>query len=92
MPSTTSSDVSRVRASSTVMTPSLPTLSIAWAMMRPMVSSLLAEICPTWAIMSPLTLRDSLSRLSTTEETAVSMPRLTSIGFAPATTFLAPSR
>jgi hypothetical protein len=34
--------------SSTVMTPSLPTLSMASAMILPMVSSLLAEIEPTW--------------------------------------------
>ena len=55
MPSTTSSDVSIVLASSTVITPSLPTLSIASAMMRPMVSSWLAEIVPTCAIIAPLT-------------------------------------
>ena len=42
-------------ASSTVMTPSLPTRAIASAMMPPMVSSWLAEMVPTWAIMSPLT-------------------------------------
>ena len=41
-------------ASSTVMTPSLPTFSIASAMIRPMVSSLLAEMVPTWAIAVPL--------------------------------------
>ena len=42
-------------ASSTVMTPSLPTLSIASAMIRPMVSSWFAEIVPTWAIIGPVT-------------------------------------
>ena len=42
-------------ASSTVMTPSLPTLSMASAMILPMVSSLFAEMVPTWATMLPLT-------------------------------------
>ena len=49
-PSTTSSSVSRLLASSTVITPSLPTLSIASAMILPIVSSPLAEMVPTWAI------------------------------------------
>ena len=55
MPSTTSSVVSSVLASSTVMTPSLPTFSIASAMILPIVASLLAEMVPTWAISSPVT-------------------------------------
>jgi hypothetical protein len=50
MPSTTSSVVSRLFASSTVITPSLPTLFIASAMISPIVGSLFAEIVPTWAI------------------------------------------
>jgi hypothetical protein len=33
-----------------VITPSLPTFSIASAMISPIVESLLAEIVPTWAI------------------------------------------
>ena len=37
------------------MTPSLPTLSIASAMILPIVSSLFAEMVPTWATMLPLT-------------------------------------
>ena len=37
------------------MTPSLPTFSIASAMILPMVSSLLAAMVPTWAISVPLT-------------------------------------
>ena len=41
--------------SSTVMTPSLPTFSIAWAMISPMVSSLLAEIAATCATALPST-------------------------------------
>src|SRR5579871_6248236 len=62
MPSTTSSWVSMVLDSSTVMTPSLPTFFMASAMMRPMVSSLFAEMVPTCAIISPETGFDSLSR------------------------------
>ena len=50
MPSTTSSSFSRPLPSSTVITPSLPTLSIASAMILPIVSSALAEIAPTCAI------------------------------------------
>ena len=38
------------------MTPSLPTFFMASAMMLPMVSSLLAEMVPTCAIMAPVTL------------------------------------
>ncbi len=60
MPSTTSSWVSSVLDSSTVMTPSLPTFFIASAMILPMVSSLLAEMVPTWAIMFA---RDGLGEL-----------------------------
>ena len=37
------------------MTPSLPTFFMASAMMLPMVGSELAEMVPTWAIMSPET-------------------------------------
>src|SRR5258708_1807342 len=67
MPSTTSSEVSIDLASSTVITPSLPTFSIASAMMLPIVSALLAEIVPTCAIILPLPgvpLRGSASRLT----------------------------
>ena len=92
IPSTMSSEVSIVLASSTVMTPSFPTLSIAWAMIVPIVASVLAEMVPTCAIMSPVTGVDIFCRAPTTASTASSIPRLISIGFAPATTFLAPSR
>ena len=44
-----------VRDSSTVMTPSLPTFFMASAMMVPICVSELAEMVPTWAIMSPET-------------------------------------
>ena len=74
------------------MTPSLPTLSIASAMILPIVSSLFAEMVPTWATMLPLTGFDIFFSSPVMASTACSMPRLMSIGFAPATTFFAPSR
>src|SRR2546428_787792 len=49
IPSTTSRTVSMVFDSSTVMTPSLPTFSIASAMMEPISSSLLADVAPLGA-------------------------------------------
>src|SRR2546425_2143388 len=92
MPSTTSSWVSRPFASSTVMTPSLPTLLIASAMISPMVASLFAEIVPTCAISfcSLVGLESALSSL-TMAPTALSMPRLRVIGSCPAATILSPS-
>ncbi len=78
--------------SSTVMTPSLPTFSMASAMMVPIVSSLLAEMVPTWAIILPFTGLLSFFSSSVTTATAFSMPRLISIGLPPAVTFLIPSR
>src|SRR6266446_1402493 len=93
MPSTTSSVVSRPFASSTVMTPSLPTLSIALLMMSPMVASPFAEMVPTWAIsLGSLVCLVSFFSSSTTALTAFSMPRLISIGLLPAATSLEPSR
>ncbi len=92
MPSTTSSEVSIDFASSTVMTPSLPTFSIASAMMRPIVSSLFAEIVPTCSIILPLTGLLSFLSCALTAATASSIPRLSAIGLAPAVTFLLPSR
>ena len=92
MPSTISSEVSIDFASSTVMTPSLPTFSIACAMMPPIVSSLFAEIVPTCAIIFPLTGLLSFLSSSVTAATAFSIPRLRAIGLAPAVTFLLPSR
>src|SRR4029453_14201320 len=50
MPSTTSSSLSRLFASSTVITPSLPTFCMASAIMSPIAFSPLAEMVPTWAI------------------------------------------
>ena len=74
------------------MTPSLPTLSIASAMIVPIVESLFAEIVPTWAIISPATVLDIFCSSSTNTSTACSTPRFSSMGFDPAVTFLAPSR
>ena len=92
MPSTTSRVVSRLLASSTVITPSLPTFSMASAMISPMVESLLAEIVPTWAISfcSFVGLESRLSS-STAAATPFSMPRFRLIGSCPAATILAPS-
>ena len=93
MPSTTSSVVSRPFASSTVMTPSLPTFSIASAMMLPMVVSPFAEMVPTWAIsLWSFVGFESFFSSATMASTALSMPRLRSIGLWPAATSFEPSR
>src|SRR6058998_2222076 len=93
MPSTTSNWVSADFDSSTVMTPSLPTFSIASAIRLPIVLSLFEAIVATCAI-SFLSLVDleKVLRLATTASTAASMPRLRPIGLAPAVTFFRPSR
>src|SRR6202045_224104 len=93
MPSTTSSSVSSDLASSTVMTPSLPTFFMASGRNLPISESPLAEMVPTWAISSfEVTFLEFLTRSATTASTARSIPRLRSIGFMPAATALAPSR
>ncbi len=81
-----------VLASSTVMTPSLPTFFMASAIIPPMVGSLLAEILATWAIISPVTGFESFLTSSTAVSTAFSMPRFRAIGLAPAATAFTPSR
>src|SRR5215510_12179048 len=92
MPSTTSSSVSSDFASSTVITPSLPTFCIALARKSPISRSPLAEMVPTWAISSlEVTFLEFFFRSSTMASTARSMPRFRSIGFMPAATDLAPS-
>ena len=58
----------------------------------PISSSLFAEMVPTCAIILPLTGLLSFLSSSTTAATAVSMPFLSSMGFAPAVTLLMPSR
>src|SRR5579862_99425 len=92
MPSTRSSSFSRPLPSSTVITPSLPTLSIASEIVLPIDSSAFAEIAPTWAI-SLLVEHGLLTffNSSTTAVTALSMPRFKSIGFMPAATYFMPS-
>jgi len=93
MPSTTSSSNSRPLASSTVITPSLPTFSMASAIFSPTSRSPLAEMMPTWAISDePATGVERALRSSTTLATATSMPRFRSIGFMPAATEVMPSR
>ncbi len=93
MPSTTSSSFSSEEPSSTVITPSLPTFSIASAMISPMFSSELAEMVPTWAIaLVSAQGSDSFFSSSTATVTALSTPRLRSIGFMPAATAFIPSR
>src|SRR5690242_2164923 len=92
MPSTTSSSVSRLFASSTVMTPSLPTFCMALARKLPISVSPLAEMVPTWAISSfEVTFLELALRCSTMASTARSTPRFKSIGFMPAATALEPS-
>ena len=92
MPSTTSSSVTAVFASSTVITPSLPTFFIASAIILPTVLSPLAEIVPTWPISSEdWTFLARRSMSLTTAAAARSMPRFKSIGFMPAATSLSPS-
>ena len=93
MPSTTSSSVSSDLASSTVITPSLPTFAIASAIIEPRVLSPFAEIVPTWPISSfDFTFLERFFRSATTASTAFWIPRLRSIGFMPAATDFEPSR
>src|SRR5215471_6322758 len=84
MPSTISTSVSSALASSTVITPSLPTFCIASAIILPTLVSPFAANVPTFFARFSMSL--------TTALTAMSMPRLRSIGFMPAATDLAPSR
>src|SRR5437867_3697809 len=92
MPSTNSLLVSMVLPSSTVMTPSLPTRSMASAMMRPISLSLLAATVATFS-MSFFDLTGMLCFLSFSmmSSTALSMPRFMSMGLAPLTTARRPS-
>src|SRR5207247_7445262 len=92
MPSTISTSVSSALASSTVITPSLPTFCIASAIILPTLVSPLAARVPTWATSAEEpTFFERFSMSFTTAFTAMSMPRLRSIGFMPAATDLAPS-
>src|SRR5258706_10942134 len=92
MPSTRSSSFSRPLPSSTVMTPSLPTLSIASEIVLPISGSALAEMAPTCAISLEVVHGLLIFFSSSTEAvTALSMPRFRSIGFLPAATYFMPS-
>src|SRR3989475_13286199 len=94
MPSTYSVSNCRPLDSSTVITPSRPTLSMTSAMRSPICLSAaeivaICAICSFWC--SPSTFVDCAFISSTTAETPFSRPRLRSIGFAPAAMFLRPS-
>src|SRR5918995_5934353 len=92
MPSTTSSSVSAVLASSTVITPSLPTFCMALAIIWPMSLSPFDEMVPTCATSSEEATFLARAAMSfTTSAVAMSMPRFRSIGFMPAATDFAPS-
>ena len=92
MPSTTSKASSKPEPSSTVITPSLPTFSIASAINLPTVLSEFAEIEPTCSIALKSSAALALVlMLSTTVRTARSIPRFKSVGFIPAVTDLIPS-
>src|SRR5882757_8435663 len=91
MPSTISTSVSSALASSTVITPSLPTFCMASAIILPILVSPFEEMVPTWATSADEpTFFARFSMSFTTAETAMSMPRLRSIGFMPAATDFAP--
>ena len=82
----------KVWLSSTVITPSLPTWSIASEIFAP-ISASAAEIAATWAICDLLStsLANDLM-LPTAASTAASIPRLRLMGLAPAATLRKPSR
>src|SRR3954465_1412007 len=91
MPSVYSFSRPRDCPSSTVMTPSLPTLSITSAMISP-TSGSAAEMAATAAICSRVSTGFALALISlTTASTAASMPCLTTIGLAPELTTRRPS-
>ena len=92
MPSVSSSSRPSVLPSSTVMTPSLPTLSKASDSSSPTVSSC-ADRAATWATSSrPSTSRAISTSLSETAVLAASMPFFRLSGAAPAATLRRPSR
>ena len=77
--------------SSTVITPSLPTLSIASAIVEP-ISGSAAEIEATFAMSSFVSTSFACALIaSTAASTPFSMPRFSAIGFAPAATFFSPA-
>ena len=90
MPWMTFTVVSRVLPSSTVITPSLPTLSIASAIILPTSTSPLAAIVATDSMerLSEATGFDIDLRCATTASLAARMPRLSSVTFAPEAAYL----
>src|SRR5580658_7703723 len=84
MPSVNSRSRPMVLDSSTVITPSLPTLSMASAISSPIALSW-AEIEPTWAI-------DSLVSTGLADSSSAAETALSAIGWAPAATLRRPSR
>ena len=82
----------KVWDSSTVMTPSLPTLSMASAIISP-ISVSAAEMAATWAICSldSVSLAMRLERRRRRPRRPASMPFLSDIGLAPAATLRRPS-
>ena len=75
-----------------MITPSLPTLSMAFAIMSPMSLSPLAEsvpTCATSALVEILLVR--VSKSATTASIAKSIPLFKSIGLRPAATAFEPS-
>ena len=91
MPSVNSSSVPKVWDSSTVMTPSLPTLSKASAISSPICSSR-EEMVATLAMSAVVSTEREFSwSRSTTASTALSMPRFNPTGFDPEATARRPS-
>ena len=81
----------KVWDSSTVITPSLPTLSMASAIIPP-ISVSAAEMDATWAICSLESVSLAMPWMEVTaSSTPASMPFLSDIGFAPAATLRSPS-
>src|SRR3990170_2399533 len=92
MPSTHSTSVPRLLPSSTVITPSLPTFSMALASMSPISRSPFEAIVPTWAISSVLLiLIDIFLSSAVMSSTAFSMPSFICTGLTPAATERRPS-
>ncbi len=92
MPSVTSSTVSRPEPSSIEMTPSTPTVSMAFAMSSP-ISGSCAEIAATCAMFSWSEIWTAwFSSSSETACAAASMPLRMATGLAPAVTALMPAR
>src|ERR687892_743045 len=91
IPSTSSSSIPKVCDSSTVITPSLPTLSMASAICWP-ISASPAEMAATWAISSFSSISLAWFLIcSTADSTPCSMPRFRAMGLAPAATLRSPS-